>query len=50
MGRTGPSPGRETLSDLETTIIGAGPYGLSMAAHLRDAGLPYRIFGTPLET
>jgi cation diffusion facilitator CzcD-associated flavoprotein CzcO len=38
------------LNDVETIIIGAGPYGLSMAAHLRDAGLPYRIFGTPLET
>jgi thioredoxin reductase len=38
------------LSDLETTIIGAGPYGLSIAAHLREAGLPFRIFGSPLET
>src|SRR5579862_9745362 len=27
-------------------IIGAGPYGLSIAAHLRARGVPFRIFGT----
>ncbi|MGE5271161.1 MAG: NAD(P)-binding domain-containing protein [Thiohalocapsa sp.] len=26
-------------------IIGAGPYGLSIAAHLRSLGIGYRIFG-----
>ncbi|MFJ8199640.1 NAD(P)-binding domain-containing protein [Streptomyces sp. NPDC096152] len=26
-------------------MVGAGPYGLSVAAHLRAAGVPYRIFG-----
>lgn len=26
-------------------VIGAGPYGLSVAAHLRDAGVPVRVFG-----
>src|SRR5580698_1482407 len=26
-------------------IVGAGPYGLSIAAHLRQSGIPYRIFG-----
>lgn len=31
-------------------IIGAGPYGLSIAAHLRAYGVPFRIFGTPLDT
>ena len=31
-------------------IIGAGPYGLSIAAHLRARGIPYRIFGTPVDT
>jgi thioredoxin reductase len=31
-------------------IIGAGPYGLSIAAHLRSLGIPYRIFGTPVDT
>ena len=31
-------------------IIGAGPYGLSIAAHLRSYGVPFRIFGAPLDT
>lgn len=31
-------------------IIGAGPNGLSIAAHLRALGISYRIFGTPLDT
>lgn len=34
----------------QTAIIGAGPYGLSLAAHLRDAGANFRIFGKPLTT
>src|SRR5579859_4471414 len=29
-------------------VIGAGPYGLSVTAHLRAAGVPTRIFGNPL--
>jgi thioredoxin reductase len=29
-------------------IIGAGPYGLSLAAHLRDSGRSVRIFGEPM--
>ncbi len=29
----------------EVIIIGAGPYGLSLAAHLRALGVAYRIFG-----
>ncbi len=29
-------------------IIGAGPYGLSLAAHLAAAGVPFRIFGAPM--
>ncbi|MFF3643529.1 NAD(P)-binding domain-containing protein [Streptomyces sp. NPDC002564] len=29
-------------------VIGAGPYGLSAAAHLRARGLPVRIFGAPV--
>lgn len=31
-------------------IIGAGPYGLSIAAHLRACGVGYRIFGNPMES
>ena len=31
--------------ETEIAIIGAGPYGLSIAAHLRARGVPFRIFG-----
>jgi FAD-dependent urate hydroxylase len=34
----------------QITIIGAGPYGLSIAAHLRAAGLSFALLGTPLES
>jgi FAD-dependent urate hydroxylase len=30
-------------------VIGAGPYGLAAAAHLRAAGIEVRCFGRPLE-
>ena len=33
---------------IEVVIIGAGPYGLSIAAHLRGRGIPFRIFGDPM--
>ena len=33
----------------DTVIIGAGPYGLSLAAHLRGAGRSLRIFGAPMD-
>jgi thioredoxin reductase len=29
-------------------IVGAGPYGLSLAAHLRARGIGFRIFGEPM--
>jgi hypothetical protein len=35
---------------ISTLIIGAGPYGLSIAAHLRQAGVPFRIFGRPMDS
>src|ERR1700726_3219033 len=35
---------------LEIAIIGAGPYGLSVAAHLRGLGVPFRIFGRPMDS
>jgi thioredoxin reductase len=38
------------MNSIETVIIGAGPYGLSIAAHLKAANHPFRIFGTPLES
>lgn len=31
-------------------IIGAGPYGLSLAAYFRSRGLPFRIFGRPMDS
>ena len=31
-------------------VIGAGPYGLSIAAYLRDYGVNTRVFGIPLDT
>jgi thioredoxin reductase len=34
----------------EVVIVGAGPYGLSIAAHLRARRVPFRIFGTPMRT
>jgi hypothetical protein len=34
----------------DIAIVGAGPYGLAIAAHLQAAGLAVRIFGRPLET
>ena len=35
---------------LNTAIIGAGPYGLSVAAYFRDRGIPFRIFGRPMDS
>ena len=32
-----------------TVVIGAGPYGLSVAAHLKNAGVPTLAFGKPME-
>ncbi|HTF56221.1 MAG TPA: FAD-dependent monooxygenase, partial [Planctomycetota bacterium] len=33
----------------EVAIVGAGPYGLSAAAHLRAAGAETRIFGEAMQ-
>lgn len=41
---------RRIEMELETVIIGAGPYGLSLAAHLGAMKLPYHVFGRPLES
>jgi len=37
------------LNHTEIVIIGAGPYGLSIAAHLRQRGIAFRIFGIPMQ-
>ena len=39
-----------TSNLVHAAIIGAGPYGLSLAAHLREAGIPFRIFGQPMQS
>jgi thioredoxin reductase len=36
-------------SNCRVAIIGAGPYGLSAAAHLRTSGVETRVFGEPME-
>ncbi|HEX3397416.1 MAG TPA: NAD(P)-binding domain-containing protein [Steroidobacteraceae bacterium] len=36
-------------STTDVAIIGAGPYGLSIAAHLRESGAAFRIFGQPMQ-
>lgn len=35
--------------DTEIAIVGAGPYGLALGAHLRSAGADFRIFGYPMD-
>ena len=37
------------VSKSTVAIIGAGPYGLAAAAHLRQAGVDTRVFGRPME-
>ena len=34
----------------DVVIIGAGPYGLSLAAHLSSMGVPFRIFGSAMHS
>jgi len=34
----------------DVVIIGSGPYGLSIAAHLKACGVDFRIFGSPMRT
>jgi lysine/ornithine N-monooxygenase len=36
-------------SSADVVIIGAGPYGLSIAAHLRANGVEHRIIGDPMQ-
>ena len=45
--------GGKSSSDLpsstcDVAIVGAGPYGLAAAVHLRAAGLDTRVFGEPM--
>lgn len=36
-------------SPLDVIVVGAGPYGLSLGAHLAANGLSSRVFGPPME-
>lgn len=38
------------MNTCDVAIIGAGPYGLSIAAHLKARGVSFRIFGYPMHT
>jgi thioredoxin reductase len=33
----------------DVALVGAGPYGLSIAAHLREPGIRYRVIGRPMQ-
>jgi hypothetical protein len=37
-----------SMGAIDVAIIGAGPYGLSLGAHLRARGVDFRIFGEPM--
>ena len=37
-------------NSVDVAIIGAGPYGLSIAAHLVQMGIDHRIIGIPMDT
>jgi FAD-dependent urate hydroxylase len=36
-------------TDCEVIVIGAGPYGISSAAHLQSSGVDAMVFGEPME-
>ena len=38
-----------TRSQCHVVVVGAGPYGLSVAAYLHAAGIETRVFGEPME-
>lgn len=47
--KLGPSQqSRRTTIDCDVAVIGAGPYGLSAAAHLKASGISVRVFGEPM--
>jgi len=42
--------GKMALRTTDVAIIGSGPYGLSLGAHLKARGVEFRIFGRPMDT
>ena len=43
-----PPAGPAPAADTEVAIVGAGPYALSLAAHLTSRGVDHQIFGQPM--
>src|SRR6266851_401657 len=41
---------QQMTKPVDVAIIGAGPYGLSIGAHLRKLGIAFRIFGSPMHS
>src|ERR1700728_4060004 len=42
--------GLKRVMNVDTIIIGAGPFGLSIAAHLSKTSLTFRLFGSPMQS
>src|SRR5690242_16311867 len=42
--------GSQVITSIDIAIVGAGPYALSLAAHLAVRRVSHRAFGRPLET
>jgi lysine/ornithine N-monooxygenase len=40
---------KTAITKTRIAIVGAGPYGLSLAAHLAGQGIEHRIFGRPMQ-
>ena len=40
---------RARTAVLDTLVVGAGPYGLSLSAHLRRAGVTHKVMGRTME-
>jgi thioredoxin reductase len=38
----------EMVRAIDLAIVGAGPYGLSLGAHVADAGANFKVFGSPM--
>lgn len=36
------------MNNVDVAVVGAGPYGLSVAAHALEAGLDVRVYGRPM--
>ncbi len=49
-GSPAPTANGRVGLDTDVAVIGAGPYGLSISAHLSDRGVRHEIFGEPMDT